>query len=435
MSAYRRNFSKESSNQIADARMFPVRRSAYAVGYVAYCLAAKTSQFPRVLEDRTPRFLADETVAPAQGDRFAIVVKYAGFGVTEDFTDLLASLVRARVNPIVVCNGELKADEMAALRPHAHRILTRRNTGRDFGAYRAATLHLHRTGLRPSRLLYFNDSLLYLRGRELDALTEAMASGQDDVAGTFENHEFVHHLGSFAFAISGEVFADPRVLEFWQSYRPYDLRPHAIQRGEIGYSECLRRCGYRFNVIYSADKLADRLDAMPWHTLVGHLRYLPIGHFHDYAVKDILAGASSMAQLLNADRPNPPAAPPPRGTPRLSDYQRPGGPTREEAEARKKSALLAGAIRREVLVNHIMELVTSRSQIHYGFGLFHRVLGSPLVKRDLLLRGLLKEHHCNRILDHLPADRRGMVIRELLNRGRPVAIRGMRRFKQHTGLA
>lgn len=50
-----------------------------------------------------------------------------------------------------------------------------------------------------------------------------------------------------------------------------------------------------------------------------------------------------------------------------------------------RGRLFGEQVRREVLVNQMMGIVMNGSQVHYGFGLFHRTMESPLMKRDLLL--------------------------------------------------
>lgn len=407
--------------------------TANRLAYYAYRGGVQVGQLPQVWREREPRFASDETVAPAVGDRFAIVVKFALIGVTEDFLDLLAALRRHRVNAIVVCNGPLVPAEMEALRRAAHRILVRRNIGRDFGAYRAATLRLHAEGLRPARMLYLNDSVIYLRGEGLDALVRALADDASDVTGAFENHEFIHHFGTYAFGVSAAAFGDPEVLRFWRQYRPYDLRPHAIRRGEVALAECLKEQGYRLDVVYSADRLALRLDAMTLPELVALLRYVPYGALRSYELRELLAGARQTGRMLRSRGPAPPSARASR-TPSLSEYRAAAMAARQDSEQAQHGVALAERIERDVLVNHIMGTIIHGSQAHFGFGLFHRVMGSPLVKRDLLLRGVLMEHDCVRILDHLPAERRDPILRELLNRGRAVNVRGLRRFKLRNGL-
>jgi len=394
--------------------------------------AIRLAQLPAVMRERVPAILTDETLSPPQGDVHAIVVKYAGHGMTEDFRDLLLALRGKGVNAIVVCNGALRAAQMDELRGLAQRVLVRPNIGRDMGGYRAATLHLHAAGLRPRRMIYLNDSVFYLRGPGLDAMVAALADGMADMFGTFENHEIVHHLGSYAFSIAGAVFDDPRILGFWRRYRPYDLRPHAIRRGELAYSERVRRCGYRQDVIYSVDKLERRLDAMTWPQLVAQLRHVPIGALRDYRVMDLVSGAlETGADLVGRSRrPTAEGAP----TPTISGYREHQGmdafPPAERAERQK----LADRIRREVLVNHMIDAIHNGSQIHRGFGLFHRVMDAPLVKKDLLLRDFFDEPACARILDRLPPERRDAVMRELINRGRLIVVPRWRRFKVRHGL-
>jgi len=402
----------------------------------AYCLFTRIRQLPNIVRERTPRFLGDEVLRPAEGARYAIVVKYAGFGVAQDFLDLLDALRRAGVNAIVVCNGELRPEERSQIAALAHRIMTRENIGRDIGAYRAATLHLHRSGLRPDRMLYFNDSVIYLAGTGLETLVARLAEESDyDITGSFENHEMVHHIGTYAFGISGTVFNDPAVLRFWERYRPFDLRPHAVHKGELEFSAVTQKRGYRKDVVYSADRLALKLDAMDLPTLVSTLRYLPFGPFRSYNIKALLDGPAQTARLLSSvgEQERRAAASPAAlasGTPTLSAYRA----ARASAAQEAAPAAEGGRFMRETLVNHMMGMIVDGSQVHRGAAIFHRVMDSPLIKKDLLMRGLFVEHDCARFLDHLPAATRAHIMRELINRGRLVYLRGWRAFQIRHGL-
>lgn len=405
-------------------------RAANWIAAKAYSIGVRIHQTPAVMSELAPRFVSDELVTPAIGDRFAIVVKYALFGVTDDFLHLLATLRRHDVNPIVVCNGNMSDEQLGKLRASAHRILVRHNRGRDFGAYRAATLFLQAQNVRPRRLVYLNDSVMFVDGPGLDAMIGALMESSYDVVGAFENHEFVHHVGSYAFSVTGEVFADPRVQRFWKHYKPYDLRPHAIKRGEIGLSECLAECGYRTDVVYSAEKLALRLDGMSLSELIEKLRYAPYGALRDYNLKALLSGATETGSLLQ-DTPDSKSSKP--VTPTITEYARFAARASNLIDESKRRYAIADQLIRETLVNHIMGCIINGSQVHYGFGLFHRVMGSPLIKRDLLIRGVMLEYDCARILDYMPASQRDPIMRELINRGRLVNVRGMRAFKVRNG--
>lgn len=393
-----------------------------------YAAAVRTIETPDVLTELSPRFKSDKIIAPAVGDRFAIVVKYALFGMTEDFLHLLAALRRQNVNPIVVCNGDIDDSQLEKVSVAAHRVLIRRNIGRDFGAYRAATLFMHKNDIRPSRLLYLNDSVMFVNGPGLDAMVGALVNSEYDVVGAFENHEFIHHVGSYALSVNGKVFADPRIHDFWQRYRPYSLRPHAIRKGELAFSECLMKCGYKTDVVYSAEKLALRLDKMPLPELVEKLRYAPYGALRTYDLKALLSGAAETGEMLRG----PPEQKSGR-TPTIGEYALALKSHANPGNDRGRRALIADQILRESLVNYVMNCIVNGSQVHYGFGLFHRVMDSPLIKRDLLIRGLLLEHDCARILDYMPAHQREGIMRELLNRGRPLKFHGVRAFKLRNG--
>lgn len=383
-----------------------------------YLATKKLSQLPKILKERTPRIISDEICRPADGGGvYAIVVKYVKFGLSPDFLALLDSLAAASVNAIVVCNGEPDPQMKALLAAKAHRVIVRRNVGRDFGAYRAATLHLQAQGFRPARVIYLNDSVYYLAGPALDDLTRRLAASSYDVVGALENHAHSHHLGSYALSLSGAAFADPKIVRFWQRYRPYDLRPYVIKKGELRLSNTLRRCGYRFDTVYGAEKLADRLAAMRLAEIVDHMRYLPRpDHGHGARI-----GVGRLARQ------------PVRGRGRRAQgRQRPAGPPLRlplGADDRPEAALV-----KATLIDAIMRAVSTHSQIHEGFGLFHRLFDCPLVKKDLLQRDIFTEHQMVAILAGLPKEERATVLRELINRGRPTHIRGKARFLMDHGL-
>lgn len=354
---------------------------ANRIALTVYVWAVKLWEWPGLLADERPRFVVDEVVAPARGGDYAIVVKYARFGLDDGVAGLVAALARQGVNVILVCNGQPLPEELARLRPDAHRVLVRRNIGRDFGAYRAATLLLEREGLLPDRLLYFNDSVVYLDGPELDQLIAALRQSPSGMLGAFENHETRHHLGSFTFCHAADVVVDPAVRRFWRRYRAYSLRPHAILRGEIRLTTLVKSRGHRLDVIYSAQRLASALQQLPANELAGLWRYLP-----------------------SRTRGSEPVAGP--DTPSLRDS----------------------------LIEQLMASFMNSSQAHYGFGLFYRVLKAPIVKKDLLGRGVYLEHQCLRILDDLPPATAQAVVRLLANRGRPIQLRGLYRFRYRNGL-
>ncbi|GEM_PF-856203 len=404
-----------------------------------YTVASKLLQQPGVRAERQPRFESDEIVSPARGQVYAIVVKYAGHGESANLHVLLDALRHARVNTVLVCNGEVPAEELRALSQRVHRVMVRRNVGRDFGAYRAATLRLLSQGLKPERVLYFNDSLLYIEGTELDRLMAEFIFSEFDVVGLGEN-QYQHHVGSYALSVSGVAFMHPRFRAFWQDYVPYELRKHTIHAGELGLTAMLKSLGCSIDVVYDATRLARKLRDMPLHEVVDAMRWLPFG-FRRHALMDVL-GQSFSARGMILEAVVPPGAPAsglsaahpaPAGTPTLGAMRSlrdaDGGVallSREEAAVRATPQMTeargmeqsAQRLSRQLLIDHILEHVTVGSQLHFGFGLFYRLLGCPVVKRDLFSRGLYREHDFADILDNVPAPTRQRLLRDLINRGR-----------------
>jgi len=318
-------------------------------------------------------------------------------------------------------------------------VMVRRNVGRDFGAYRAATLRLLSQGLKPERVLYFNDSLLYIEGTELDRLMAEFIFSEFDVVGLGEN-QYQHHVGSYALSVSGVAFMHPRFRAFWQDYVPYELRKHTIHAGELGLTAMLKSLGCSIDVVYDATRLARKLRDMPLHEVVDAMRWLPFG-FRRHALMDVL-GQSFSARGMILEAVVPPGAPAsglsaahpaPAGTPTLGAMRSlrdaDGGVallSREEAAVRATPQMTeargmeqsAQRLSRQLLIDHILEHVTVGSQLHFGFGLFYRLLGCPVVKRDLFSRGLYREHDFADILDNVPAPTRQRLLRDLINRGR-----------------
>ena len=412
-----------------------IRRIFYKSLYYPYFYGIKAAQLPRVLGESDPKIINDEVVRPESGSKYAIVVFYPGFGLDESLVGLLRALRSADVNTIVVCNGEPEATDRERLRADAQRILVRPNIGRDFGAYRAASLHLGRLGVPATRVLYFNDSVIYLAGEPLDTMVRQLAESDFPVVGTFENHEFDHHLGSYAFAMSGDVFRDPRIQQFWRSYRPYDIRPHAIQKGEIGLSKTLKKVGRSIDVIYSIDRLAERLTALEPAEIVDLARYMPQrwrAVLIDRTQKGALGPADSLIEEFGTARPAGPRSKPPG----LSSIGRGGAVPRNADWPGARSPALAKAVEglaKQALIDLMISDISNRSQAHAGFGLYHVVMGSPMVKKDLIQREVYLEQDCSLILADVPEPRRTAIMRQLINRGRPLNWRGLKRFRHRFG--
>lgn len=412
--------------------MIGILRRLKALGarllYHLFYTALRIRQLPAVVRERSPRFRSDQVLVPQTDADCAIVVKYARFDLGEDFIDLLSTLRKNTVNVVVVCNGEPGETARSLIERHACRILVRDNIGRDFGAYRAATLHLHAEGLRPKRVLYFNDSVFYLKGPSLDSLIARLRSRTCDVVGTFENHQYIHHIGTFVFSISGDVFCHPHYQRFWRQYRPFSIRPYAIQHGELKLTQWLKQLGCAIDIVYSAEQLSDRLYAFDLVGLLGVIRYMRPA-FRFQSLTQITERSLEARRLGRQITPQGRAGGAPVSiTPKLSNYAAHHAASRDLAKVAPVTTEPAETLARDALVDRLMLDITQGSQIHFGFGLFHRLFDCPIIKKDLLARDVYFEHDANLVLDRLPKEARAAIMRELVNRGRPIQVQGFRKF-------
>ena len=358
-------------------------------------------ELPAVLYERTPRLRQDLAQRPAAGDTYAIVVKYFGRQIDGNVEHLLRSLAARGVNTVLVFNTPPGPGDIERIGPLVHRVLIRKNVGRDFGAYRAAYLRLLDDGVVPDRLLFFNDSTFYLPGPALERMIDNLATATTDVVGTFENHARHHHIGSFAFSFSGTVFSHPAIQRFWRRYWPTGVRQLVIERGEIGLSQTYKRSGFEIDVLHSLDKLADRL---------GSLSLTEILELRPYV---------SRRPRFDPVRPMQKAA-------QLASL---AATATTEAGAGLRDSLV-----RAELIRQMIASVENFSQVHTGFGLYHRLLDAPLVKRDLLRQGLFAEQDLTMILVDVDPATRQFIIRDLIGRQRPISLSLVENFMRRNGL-
>lgn len=323
--------------------------------------------------------------------------------------DILRLLQTARDQGFyVLAVNTLRLTAPGRLRDLAHCYIERPNFGRDFGSYRTGFLHLYARGWEREcpRLLMLNDSVFF-SSRGLEAFLETMRDSTVEVLGATENHEIEYHIGSFCIAMAGKVLAAPRLVRFWKRYRQSDVRPKVIRRGEMGLSKALKRCAsspaqFRaiFDPVWFLGKMQD-----------------------DPETQDLL-----LRNLRTADH-----TPAPRLGPKAIEAQLSGNTIRrrhglEHHETRDKNrageirveATLADLDAREVvagrdglkahLLRHVAhpsaefdrildraivaagtEVFMRGSQIHQN-ALILLELGLPIVKLDLLFRGMFNIH-------------------------------------------
>ncbi len=289
----------------------------------------------------------------------------------------LEALGALGVNLVIVSNGPIPVEDLPLLEGLAHTIIIRRNIGRDFGGYRTGVLHVL-DKCAPDRLLVINDSVFFAE-KGLAAFFGALCNGGDYV-GAAENHEFGYHVGSYALGFGPRVFRHPEFRAFWQNFKLSELRPKVIKTGEIGLNRLvIGRIGAKPEVVFSPRRLGLALNRLSLVELIDTAARMP-GSFPE---RDALKTLRSTAESWFEGEAEDAAAD------EVSSSTRPVDAAAALAGASPDAVLgLVAKSYRGKLERGLMDFVFRGSQIHWGALPFVRHLDCPLIKADLVLRGI-----------------------------------------------
>ena len=351
----------------------------------------------RILDGRTREMTrridaVHEGQARFDHGRYAVFVYHDAHAVSSSVTTALAALRAHRVNVVVVANM-VGASARPQLIAACHTLIERANVGRDFGGYKDGIAHIY-ARMEPDRLLLLNDSTFWL-AEKAEAFIGRMLSEGDFVAAT-ETHERHYHVGSFALSFSAAVCADKAFVSFWSAYRLSNSRRHAIHNGEVALTRSLMAAGWMPRVLYTTAALRTHLAAMSAEQVIVAASLLPS------AMPTIAQTMTSVraACISDLDTANPLLQ---RAALSL------GGP---------------GAIAAE----RILFAITSINQMHGGGLLFAAYLGMPLVKRDLVYRGVYTLDHLESCLHYLRWPETDDLMADVRRRGTAGQLHGSRKL-------
>lgn len=160
---------------------------------------------------------------------------------------------------VFVSNAAPPEADWAALAPLTVLRLARRNTGRDFGAWRDAAAEAVARFGEPEELLLANDSVLG-PFRPLAPLVAAWRAGGEGVFGATESWGGGPHLQSYALLARG-----PRAVAALRAhlaaFRDSRSKWRVVQQGELGLARRLRAAGVRQAALFGYARLVAEVDA------------------------------------------------------------------------------------------------------------------------------------------------------------------------------
>jgi hypothetical protein len=123
-------------------------------------------------------------------------------------------------------------------------ILSRKNIGRDFGAYQTGIHYVQNLDINSSiqRLVIANDSVYYFPTS--NDFLDKLLQNQHQWCGMFVNFQFHIHAQSFFESFDRSVFTSSNFKEFWENYYPTSIRHNVINKGEVGLTTVLIAAGF-----------------------------------------------------------------------------------------------------------------------------------------------------------------------------------------------
>ncbi len=334
-----------------------------------------------------PETIFTQEYHAAQSGNFAVVVTYQEQDLRPDCWHLLAELKKAGFNILLMSSQPLSQATLERLSQYLWQVIIRRPFGRDFAPFQQAVLHI--LPQQPQRLLLLNDSVFYIQSRLATMIAQLQAA---PLVGISENMEPLPHLSSFALSFGAEVLTNQHFVNFWQNYRATSSRPETIWRGEVGLSRLLfDTLKLTPHVLYNTRLLRPKLAAL--------------------SLAELCTAAVNMRQHLQAEEPKA----------LLQKIQNYLDEQIISPISQPQSPLLEGWCKsqHQRLMEAILDAIYLGSQIHRGAILFHQYLDCPVVKLDLVFRGVIPAHQATLFAEALPPAEYEQLAALLHKRGYP----------------
>lgn len=368
---------------------------------------------------------------PYKGQKILLLALYARGRLRADIQTLL--ITAKQLGFYVMAINSLKLLEPENTQHNIDCYIERPNFGRDFGSYKVGFLHIFKRGWDQQcpRLIMLNDSIFYSQKPLRSFLTKMMMTDME-VLGATESHEINYHLGSFCISISHSVVQHQILKKFWVDYSNTDVRPKVILNGEVKLSKKLRQCvsqSEKFGALFDVTFMANFLDTNnePLNNCVRRYR----GSNKNNALK-------SPSPRRSFDRVNEKYIWPfQMGKEIDNNYFIDHMDMFVDAVAQSVTNVDANDIRNQVcqeVKNDLLESFISGSQIHNNNILLH-YCGLPLIKLDLLFRGVFRTDDVEKIAADLTEHEKNNFRRLIYSR--PYGgdtLRGMKKVAFYRGL-
>jgi len=138
-------------------------------------------------------------------------------------------------------------------------VITRKNLGRDFGAWKDGISFLQNRNLfaNCSELYLINDSAIFIPNNLNNERfkNEFINDIDTDAIGLTESWQQAYHLQSYFLKFNKRLIHSKTFYDYWTNYPLINSRLFSIENGEIGISQTLLHNGYNLKALYSVSEL------------------------------------------------------------------------------------------------------------------------------------------------------------------------------------
>lgn len=210
---------------------------------------------------RNPQVLENHTGSPSQEKyRLCIFASFSGTGEVADYVfHNLAALSASGFDIIFVTTAaKINDADLTALRKICLRVLRRKNTGYDFGSWKAGLFHSGIDLQQYKQLILTNDSYY----GPLFPWSDALAKASTDLYGITDSYGIQYHLMSYFVLYNERILHSAPFKKYWQDVRmiPTMLKTLIIYAYEVGLSQKFQQDGFSISAHCPEKSL---FDAMP----------------------------------------------------------------------------------------------------------------------------------------------------------------------------
>jgi hypothetical protein len=354
---------------------------------------------------------------PYKGQTILLIALYENGCIRADIRNLLTTAKGLDIYVLAV--NTLKVHEPKSLDDFIDCYIEQPNFGRDFGSYQTGFLHLYRQDWDRAcgRVLMANDSIFFAQ-ENLQKFLRKMIETNVEILGSTENFQYENHLGSFFISFKSDVVRDDKFRRFWIRYKKTNVRPKVIQRGELGLSKILKKVSSNgklqalYDNLFFEEKLTED-DILS--TILSNLptktdgMALPRTSLKEILIETMVESAYETSNqkhkiYLRSDI---------RETYLLSDIHDVYSTLADICETELTVNQIA-ALNRNIK-GKLLSIFSEGSQIHQNC-ISLVICGCPIVKLDLLYRGVIGRQDVTTICSFLMKHERAQLTQALVDR-------------------